>query len=376
MDGASIIPEDDFITDATHSHRATASLIELLLYSENPPKHRVLTAVVKHMTGFTITDAQDLEDDEPHISSGLDLKIKTYGRLISGQRLFNQNRSEYPPPLASIMGWLITFLSDDDLIQRLVNVLMRWVLGNQPTAVEGHMHSTIRLGVGYLKAEISSEFDPNMNHPVYIDEPLAVLAFSSLFQEQAPTARRTWIANSFRTSRNASTSGFIFEEAIMLALMEHLGGKSTALGDIFHFSKSSSLGSSKVSLVALKRVPGRGMQCCPVSWNSGPSDRFGFKAQSPADVLKFLNDPDGKAFLFPDCHMGPDVMCFALDEVTNELILLFVQAKLSKVLCASTWQEAVTSITPEFFYTITVRFQSPYILFHPLIPHPITAVEE
>lgn len=93
------------------------------------------------------------------------------------------------------------------------------------------------------------------------------------------------------------------------------------------------------------------MQCCPVSWNEGISNRIGFKAHSPTDVLKIFQDPDGKAFLFPDNHMGPDLMCFVLDQQTKELILLTLQSKMAASLNAPTWSNAVNSITPKFFYT-------------------------
>jgi len=56
----------------------TASLIELLLYSENPLKHRVLTAFIHYLTGFMITDAKDLEDEEATISAELTDRIETY----------------------------------------------------------------------------------------------------------------------------------------------------------------------------------------------------------------------------------------------------------------------------------------------------------
>ena len=76
-----------------YSHRPTASIIELLLYSENVPRHRVLTAFVKHLTGFTITDAIDLEEQEGHITSDLAEKIRTYGRLGLVKRLFEESNS-------------------------------------------------------------------------------------------------------------------------------------------------------------------------------------------------------------------------------------------------------------------------------------------
>jgi len=227
------------------------------------------------------------------------------------------------------------------------------------TAVESHMHDMIALGMGHLIMDVPNEFDPNMNYPVYINEPLVVLALSSLFEKQPWSTRKNWIVSSLRISRNAPSSGFMFEEVMLLVLMEHFGRKFTALGDIFHFSLLSPLILRKVTLVTLRRTAKGIHQCCPVSWNTGSSNCFGFKAKSPAEVIKFLNDLKGKLFLFPDNHMGPDLTCFLQDKWTKEFILVIFQAKLHKDLDVGTWQKELNSVEPEFFYMITVCFSAP-----------------
>lgn len=253
----------------------------------------------------------------------------------------------------------------EELLQCLVDVLLQWVLGSQPTAVTGHIQDAITLGVGHLAVDVPDNFffNANKHYSVYIDEPLVVLALSSLFERQPRSTRKDWIIRSLRTSRN---SAFIFEEVMMLVLMEHFGGKFTALGDIFHFNQSSPLASRKVTLVALRRTAEEGnRQCCLVSWNTGSSDRFGFKAKSPANVVEFLNDPKGKPFLFPQNHMGPDLTCFLQDEQTKELILVVLRAKLRKDIDVGAWQNALTSVLPEFFYTLTVCFSTPESFYNP-----------
>jgi hypothetical protein len=241
------------------------------------------------------------------------------------------------------------------LIQCLVDVLMRWTLGSQPTSIpiERDVHDIIASGVGFLdKAGSTREFNPDVNYPVYISEPLVVLSLSSLFEKQSWTTRQTWMVKSFRNARNNSSLGFVYAEVALCVLMEIFGGKFNPLADAFHCS--GSLGSRRVTLVSLKRGADGMMQSYPVSWDAGSSDRFGLKARSPADVLAFLNDPNGKAFLFPDNHMGPDLSCFLQDEETKELILLAAQGKISPTLDARTWQSAVISVTPEFLYTVVV----------------------
>jgi hypothetical protein len=105
----------------------------------------------------------------------------------------------------------------------------------------------------------------------------------------------------------------------------------------------------------------------PVSWNSGSSDRLGYKASDPADVIKFLNNPDGKCFLFPDTHMGPDLSCFFQDVVTKELIFLSLQSKLSKKLSAEASLRALESVNSDFFYNVEVCSGGLSTLAHPLI---------
>jgi len=149
----------------------------------------------------------------------------------------------------------------------------------------------------------------------------------------------------YRCSQNSPTRGFVLEEAILLVLLEMFGDKECALSDAFDTDQP--WGSRKVTLVSLKCGSDGRMRSFPVSWSSGSSDRLGYKVSSPEDVVKFLNDPDGKCFLFPDNHMGPDLSCFVQDAVTKELIFLCLQSKLSKKLSV---EGALASVNPEFFY--------------------------
>ncbi|KAF8519086.1 hypothetical protein BU17DRAFT_90258 [Hysterangium stoloniferum] len=314
-------------------HRLTASLIELFIGLKSVPRHRVLTSLVEHLTGFRVTDAIELEDDEPPISPELSVLIDEYRPLSGSKRVFENNREE--------------------LIPCLVEILMRWTLASEPTtvAVENHMHDIIGYGVGSLKKITGRwKFKATTNYPVYICEPLVILALSSLFEDHSHTMRKTWMANALRSASNPSVLGYLFEQAILLVLMETFGGEFKPLSHAFHCSES--LGSRNVTLVTLKRMADDVMQCYPVSWKTGASDRLGLKAKSPEEVLAFLHNPDGKPFLFPDNHMGPDVMCTLQDKETKELIILAVQAKVSPTLNAQKWRDAINSVTPRFFYTV------------------------
>ena len=254
------------------------------------------------------------------------------------------------------MNGLTAYLTGDELKQCLVDVFVRWTLGSQPTSIpiKHNMHDIIASGIGFLdETTTTRDFDADENYAASISEPLVVLSLPSLFEKQSWTTRQTWMVKSLRTDAgNNSSLGLVVEKATLFLLMEIFGGKFKALADVFHCDRT--LGSRKVTLVSLKRGPDGVMQSCPVSWNTGSSDCFGFKAGSPADVLAFLHNPDGKTFLFPDTHMGPDLLCFLQDKETKELIVLALQTKVSPNLDAQTWQSALISLTPQFFYTLVV----------------------
>ena len=120
--------------------------------------------------------------------------------------------------------------------------------------------------------------------------------------------RRSWINRSLRLAPNNASLGFVSEDLALLLLMDHFLGQFSPLSDVFHCSES--LGSRRVTLISLRCGANGLLQSCPVSWNTGISDRFGFKARSPADVLAFLNNPDGQTFVFPGTHVGPDLIFF------------------------------------------------------------------
>jgi hypothetical protein len=162
----------------------------------------------------------------------------------------------------------------------------------------------------------------------------------------------SYLSDATFTARNNSSLGFIFEEAVLMILLQMFGGEPRVLSDAFHTDQP--WGSRRVILVSLKRRADGEMESCPVSWTSGSSDRLGFKATSPAQVIEFLNNPDGKCFLFPDTHMGPDLSWFFQDWETKELIFVNAQGKFSETLAPAKWQRTLQTVNPEFFYTVKV----------------------
>jgi len=254
---------------------------------------------------------------------------------------------------------------------------MLWRIRSQstPIRINADMHLTIAAGIGHLDHVSPDEtYDEKTIYPVYLCEPLVVLRLSSIFSKNPSTTIKAWITDAAKTAPNNSTLGFVLEEAILLVLLEIFGGKECALLEAFDTDQP--WGSRKVTLVSLKRGTDGRMWSFPVSWDSGSSDRLGYKASNPEDVVEFLNNPDGKCFLFPDNHMGPDLSCFVQDVVTKELIFLPLQSKLSKKLSTEASLGALASVNPEFFYNLKVcaeRLSMPAHL--PILYYRRTAIE-
>ncbi|KIM39923.1 hypothetical protein M413DRAFT_446839 [Hebeloma cylindrosporum] len=320
-------------------YRPTACLLELLRSTQaNQPnsQHRILSALVYTLTGFTLTDAIDLEEAEPALTSETTGKMVKYLPISSAERLFQGSNSE--------------------LVDHLLHVIMRWRIGSQPTTLpmEHHHHKAVELGIGLLeRLNLAEKLKPE-NLPVSLCEPLVVLHLSTVFQKHNHATNATWISNAFsRAHDKPAALGPSFEEATAMVLLQKFGGNPCTLSDVFHCAQP--WGSRKATLVALKRGIDGEMQCFPVSWTSGSSDCLGYKATSPSEVLSFFENPRGKVFLFPDHHMGPDLFGFLQDVDSGELTLVGVQAKIKNSLDSATWTSALASVTPAFFYTANTK---------------------
>jgi hypothetical protein len=256
------------------------------------------------------------------------------------------------------------------MVKYIFHAVMRWRIGSESTfiRINADIHQTIAAGIGHLQ-EVGPDqtFDTATNYPVYLCEPLVVLYLSSILSKRLDTMVEAWVTDKARLASDNSARGPVLEEAILLVLLEMFGGKERTLVDVFDTDQP--WGSRKVTLVSLKRGFDGQLQCCPVSLVSGSSDRLGYKAKSPQDVVEFLNNPDGKCFLFPDTHMGPDVSCFLQDVLTHELILLVLQSKLSKKLNSDACLAALASVNPEFFFNVKVGAEDLSMPAHPLILH-------
>jgi hypothetical protein len=309
------------------------------------------------LTGFLVTDATDLEVEERPLSNGILEHITHFYGPISEENFRNLNGMCnvllcLDVSIPNLLGKYLSYTFD---------ALMRWRLGSQPAAIviEGDVHQTVASGIGHLKIikpDLISYTEDR--YFAYLCEPLVVLHLSSIFARKEETTTLSWLSDATSTARNSSL-GYMFEEAVLMIILQMFGGEPRALSDAFHTDQP--WGSRKVVLVSLKRRADGQMESCPVSWTSGSSDRLGFKATSPTQVIEFLNNPDGKTFLFPDTHMGPDLSWFFQDWETKELILANAQGKLSETLTKGKLQRALQTVNHEFFYTVKVYLEHTFL---------------
>lgn len=127
------------------------------------------------------------------------------------------------------------------------------------------MNDLIMLGIGHL-GTVGEKFVPNINYSVYLCEPLVVLYLTSLFEKHSWTKKKEMMELAFASGSNNQTLEVKFEEAVLLLILHMFGGKDCTLSDAFHTDQP--WGSSKMTLVSLKRRSDGMMQVSPVSCRS------------------------------------------------------------------------------------------------------------
>ena len=140
------------------------------------------------------------------------------------------------------------------------------------------------------------KFDPDMNYPVCISEPLVSFSLSSLFEKQS------WVGwpNCCVTTRRLDSNlrGHAFR-----AHADFLG----------KFQSSRGRAGDEIA----------------TRYHAGGSDHFRLKANSPADVLTTRTE---RPFFCQVSHVGPELLCFLQDEETKELAVFAMQEKVSPTL--------------------------------------------
>ena len=182
------------------------------------------------MTQFTITDAIDLEEEEPVLTPATLTKIEDFEDLRVVDRLF-EGRDRTCNVLLSHRIPDTRFI-EAQLLQCLLHAFMQWRIGSRTTSfpVNDNVHELIALGIGHLQeVEPSRTLYPKKNYPVYLCEPLIVLYLSSVFDKYPHTKKEAWIADAFRTARDSQSSGIIFEEAVLPVLLEKFAEANLAL---------------------------------------------------------------------------------------------------------------------------------------------------
>ena len=67
----------------------------------------------------------------------------------------------------------------------------------------------------------------------YLCEPLVVLYLSSTFAQHRKTMNLSWLSDATFTARKNSSLGFMFEEAVVMIILQMFGGEPRTLSDAF-----------------------------------------------------------------------------------------------------------------------------------------------
>jgi hypothetical protein len=66
------------------------------------------------------------------------------------------------------------------------------------------MHEIISWGMGLLQAVKPTDFNPQLNYPVYIVEPAMILYLSTVFEKHPWACRKVCITNRWAQTANSS----------------------------------------------------------------------------------------------------------------------------------------------------------------------------
>src|SRR6266545_2979249 len=162
------------------SYRFTAALIELVILSAQPnSRHCILSAFVHSLTGFTLTDAIDLEEREESLTTATCDQMRYYKQVAEVDRFFEKsggmcNALFLDPPILNQLA---------EVLKYTFQAVMRWRIGSltTPIRINADLHRTIAAGIGHLKKVGPDQtFDTATIYPVYLCEPLVVLYLSSV----------------------------------------------------------------------------------------------------------------------------------------------------------------------------------------------------
>ncbi|KAK7018443.1 hypothetical protein R3P38DRAFT_2539190, partial [Favolaschia claudopus] len=311
--------------------RFTSNFMRQLLEAGFTDSHRLLQDFVRTRTerpGFTITGGS-LDDAETDIKRNVEvLSDFDFVRLRNNPKLFKDVKSL----LAA------SYMRSDGII------------------LEEGQKGLVELGFGRIANKIDNTVTLNQRVTRYVlDEPLVQLALERWLAEEDVPLHEIYEESALQGSNDANGANPL-EQYFAFYLSTVFNGK-TPLTSIFVFPPNDipEWANKPAKLVSLyrKEFPHDEIESGTVGYIARPSVTLGISGEG-SNVKTWLTHRHRAPFLFPDGHMGPDIMCvLELGDEARSRIWVAVQSKYcgtSPFLPVTTLEKALRSVTPSQFY--------------------------
>jgi hypothetical protein len=212
-------------------------------------------------------------------------------------------------------------------------------------------------------------FARHRDEKMVINEPLAVLAAMRWFGQQSHFSMFNWLRsdiNKHSKRQNGFEAYLTFYLRQVFEDTEKLDTVFTLRGDFAHLAWQR----EAFELVTVVNANCEKPRVSVVTPASGPSSNVGFLAESGKEVLQWVTTNNNQiTFCFPPESFGPDLLFFLRRKNSGELLLVMIQAKISRDRVERlTLMTGIRTVTPSWFWKRKVEqvcsfLQTIYICF-------------
>ena len=279
------------------------------------------------MTGFRPSDWGD--------GTALTVKMEK-PRSFSFESL---SKSEH---LIEFSGLILISIAEPNLLIILADFVLEYTFTGKIRGLSGpNGDAMVEFGVSRFKKQA-----------VQTDEPLAILALVTFFQEKEQTLAR-YLTCGLNTS-DAASRGITFE-AFGAYLLARAFSVPTRLSEVFEFVEggkkvNEALQDEFAELVTLEKIDDKFQTTSlQIQSNLRSSHILGCSPSTVDDTLKWLQNPEGSAFCFPANAVGPDLIFVLRLTSDNTVLRVCVQFKHTPTLSPQDSEKAIRTTDPSTF---------------------------
>jgi len=280
------------------------------------------------MTGFRPSDWDG--DEEPTVKLG-NLYGFNFESLLGGEHLIG------------FSGVILISIAESKLLPILADFVLEYTLTGEIRRLGGPIgEAMVEFGVSRFREQAAQT-----------DEPLAILALVTLFEQQELTTAG-YLIRALNTP-NPACRGIAFE-AFGAYLLARAFSDPTPLREVFELVEGGKKANKKLldevaELVTLEKV-GDDFQVTPlkIATNFRSSHVLGRSPKTAADTLEWLQNPQGSAFCFPANTVGPDlIFVLKLTNYKDKVLRVCVQFKHTQTLSPQDSEKAIRTTDPSTF---------------------------